>query len=544
MDDQEIIQKIINNIHENKFYETLNILNDFEKNYSNEKNFNFCKAIAFIEIGYGMKDAQKIHEGIDLCEKLINDSEFENFKYSLYYKAANGYYDLYNLCERNCGLEGIINSENPLNYEKENNDYVTLKGIINSKNLQKSKEYYRKALDSDNNIEILKQLYTNFGNCLDMLGRRIEAIDMYNKVLKFDKNFSMAIGNKAIALFHFASISGYNIEEIYIIIYQDLKSIINNKDITSIGEQGSIDIFTNYIKKIEESFDNNIDKLNQKIQVKKFNEKKLSKFEKFYNELCLKEDLFLNFRIYDIINKESFEDPIFINIYNKIGKTDERANYLIEYINQIKEDYIAARLFFVLSQYKNDVLNNISRKTTFVYPLNYSNFNLYYGLLKSAFIKSYNILDKIANFINIYLNLDRQDDKVNFKNIWDEDLINIISNSRNCDLYALYDIKKDFDSGFYNNINKIRNSLTHRKLVVFELNKGEFKQKKEIININDKNEYIDLPTLEEETIKILKLLKSAIIYLINFVNIEESKKRNKNNNNINIKLYFDTTQFL
>ena len=51
--------------------------------------------------------------------------------------------------------------------------------------------------------------------------------------------------------------------------------------------------------------------------------KKLSKFEKFYNDLCFKEDLFLNFRIYDIINKESFQDPIFINICREIGKPDE-----------------------------------------------------------------------------------------------------------------------------------------------------------------------------------------------------------------------------
>jgi len=39
MDDQEIIQKIINNIYENKFDEALNTLNDFSQNHSNEKKF-------------------------------------------------------------------------------------------------------------------------------------------------------------------------------------------------------------------------------------------------------------------------------------------------------------------------------------------------------------------------------------------------------------------------------------------------------------------------------------------------------------------------
>lgn len=519
MDDQEIIQKIINNIYENKFDEALNTLNDFEKNHSNEKNFNFSKASFLIEIGYGMKDVQKINEGINLCEKLINDSEFENYKTDLYYNVANGYYDLYNLCEKNSGFLGIVNSEN----------------------LQGAKINYKKALDNYNYHELLTQLYTNFGNCLDTLGRRIEAIDMYNKALEIDKNFSMAIGNKAIALFHFASISGYNIEKIYIKIYQDLKSIINKKDITSIGEQGSINIFTNYLKQIEAFFNNNIDKLNKTIQCEEFNEKKLSKFEKFYNDLCFKEDLFLNFRIYDIINKESFQDPIFINICREIGKPDESTKFLIEYINQIKEDYIVARLLFVLSQYKNKDFNNISNKTTFVYSLDYSNFNLYNGLLKSAFTKCYDILDKIANFINIYYKLGYEDYKVNFNNIWDENLIKIITNSYNHSLYALYDIKKDFDLKFYDNIKKIRNSLTHRKLVIFELNKNEFKQNKEIITKKDNNEYIDLQTIAEETIHILKLLKSAIIYLISFVNDEVNK--NLNNKKIT-KFYLDTTQFL
>ena len=50
--------------------------------------------------------------------------------------------------------------------------------------------------------------------------------------------------------------------------------------------------------------------------------KKLSKFEKFFNDLCFKEDLFY-LCIYDIINKESFQDPIFINICREIGKPDK-----------------------------------------------------------------------------------------------------------------------------------------------------------------------------------------------------------------------------
>ncbi|GAH60867.1 unnamed protein product [marine sediment metagenome] len=46
-----------------------------------------------------------------------------------------------------------------------------------------------------------------------------------------------------------------------------------------------------------------------------------------------------------------------------------------------------------------------------------------------------------------------------------------------------------------------------------------------------------------QTIKLLQLLKSSIIYLINFVQLEENKKRKDSTGRI-APMYIDTTQFL
>ncbi|GAI13236.1 unnamed protein product, partial [marine sediment metagenome] len=59
----------------------------------------------------------------------------------------------------------------------------------------------------------------------------------------------------------------------------------------------------------------------------------------------------------------------------------------------------------VQSQFKRDDFDRISKRTTFVNTLDYSIFNIYIGLLKSAFKEAYNILDKISRFINEYYKL-------------------------------------------------------------------------------------------------------------------------------------------
>ncbi|GAH88502.1 unnamed protein product, partial [marine sediment metagenome] len=48
-------------------------------------------------------------------------------------------------------------------------------------------------------FKLRKQIWTNYGNCLDTLGRTIEALYAYDEVLKIDSNFPMAMGNKAMS---------------------------------------------------------------------------------------------------------------------------------------------------------------------------------------------------------------------------------------------------------------------------------------------------------------------------------------------------------
>ena len=111
-----------------------------------------------------------------------------------------------------------------------------------------------------------------------------------------------------------------------------------------------------------------------------------------------------------------------------------------------------------------------------------------------------------------------------------------IVNSENLSLYALYDIYRDFKQNRYGRIQDIRNALTHRRLIVFD---------SLITSVDDKTDKhnIDSNTLLQETVGLMRLTKAATIYLINFVNTEEEKKKKANGKPI-LDMYVDTSQFL
>jgi len=85
-------------------------------------------------------------------------------------------------------------------------------------------------------------------------------------------------------------------------------------------------------------------------------------------------------------------------------------------------------------------------------------------------------------------------------------------------------------------LKNLRNSITHRKLTIYDSVLTDWDNKEDPENIG----YHGMFT---ETIKLMKLVKSAIIYLMNFVEIQENKKRAKFDGRI-IEMPVDTSQFI
>lgn len=523
------IEEEIRNIwlltNEGKYQEALAKLYDCTKNYPDDESLQFNKSGLLIDAGIGLKDVIVVQKGLEAGEHNLQNKRYGKYKTTTLYNLANGYLSLFQLSERDRGIESIPKSPS----------------------LQKAKSYFQQALSQDNHLnkQLKKQVLVNYGNCLSTLGRSLEALYVYDEALKLDRNFSMAIANKAKTQKFFADISGQYCAAIYIEAYQAMQSAINQQDLLDTGGSAAKQGFEKELINIESHFKNK-DVLKKTLKHSLYETEKLSDFEKFYLSLCSKEKLFLNFHIHHDQCEASITDPIFISLITEVDDDNTFYKYA-KYINQIKEDYAVARLLFVQSQYKREDFDNISKRTTFVYSLDYSQFNLYIGLLKSSFKEAYNILDKIAVFINDYYELNFPEEDVYFtsvKNrkksqpisIWEENKIirNEILQSKNISLYALYDIFIDFQSGKYREIQKIRNALTHRKLVIFDATSTDK-------NKEYSNDSIGYYTMLDKTIDVMRLAKSAIVYLVNFVNMEENRKKGRGKT---IQITADTSQFL
>jgi len=105
----------------------------------------------------------------------------------------------------------------------------------------------------------------------------------------------------------------------------------------------------------------------------------------------------------------------------------------------------------------------------------------------------------------------------------------------NISLYALYDIFLDFKSGYYKRIRDIRTASVHERLVIYDSVLTNWDNKEDKYNIG-------YDTMLSQTIKLLQLVKSSIIYLINFVQLEENKKI-KDPTSLILPIDVDTTQF-
>ena len=160
-------------------------------------------------------------------------------------------------------------------------------------------------------------------------------------------------------------------------------------------------------------------------------------------------------------------------------------------------------------------LEFIDNTVSLVNTLSYESQNINTQLLKDAFSNFYNILDKIAYFINDYCKLGIRERGINFKSIWysecnDNKILLRDLDFDNDGLTALLDINEDLRWGKENELTEPRNALTHRflKVKLFSINEGD----------------IDEKYLYEKTLELAKIVRNAIIYLMRVVDYEESKK--------------------
>lgn len=499
-------------------FETL-LKTDSIRHLSQDKQINFVGIL--IDLSYdnssvkGIEHAFKLSKEID--RKILSDKNFTVLNYYL----ANGW-----SCLRKIKFQNTTDDWNFQMIEI-TNEISHLRIAISSTGFKKVQK------------ERQSQIYTNLGNLFSYIGRFVEAQDYWNKAINIIPQFSIAIYNKANGLFHYGN---YLFDELHknifiLFSYQYFKKALLYKDHLEQGVEKHVREMYNYIdSRLGKKFKQSVPDLNG---FDLGNNDELKKYRKW----CLESKLYIN-PLNDLGN---FSDACHdcLNLPTLVMNLKEPPKWINLY-NQIKQEFGTARYSYYYSLQKNG-FHFSDTDVEIIETYENANYSYYIEQVKIAFRMSYSILDKIAFLLNDYLCLNIKSDKISFKNFWYIDfkgkkLRSFFKESNNWALRGLYWLSKDLyeKENDFNSIIEpdarelalIRNHIEHKG---FKIITG-FKMPLNIYdNESDISYTIFRKDFEEKTMKILKIARSAIMYLSLAIYYEESKKDYSNIKTIPIK---------
>ncbi|TGK82986.1 hypothetical protein EHQ24_08165 [Leptospira noumeaensis] len=415
------------------------------------------------------------------------------------------------------------------------NKFLNHKLLWNSKELEKTIYYYHLACEKQVISSLPEnrqcQIYTNFANILRHIGRFIEAIEYWNEAIRIDPNFSIAIGNKGNGIINYADLLYDNGHSRLFkqSAYHLLKQAIEIGKLEGQVRNG----FVSLLNDLESSFPLEI--LQEKEIETKFPLGD-SESEIRYREWCLNNNLFLN-PLNDIGNYSIAANDILFLPHMQIKFED--GFYYQSLLNGIKQEFIAAR--FLVYEGINKKVLHFADKDTFLYSLgDHTFYSINIEKIKMGYRSMYSLLDKLSHFLNRYFHLEVPPNKLSLKRIWYKkndpkqevrDVFNELKNwgfrglfwlSR--DLFELNDANLPMDPEAYASY-KLRNSIEHNFTKILDPVIEGLSQNHTMHAYDSTN--ITYDQLVKNAIKLSKLVRSAFIYLILGINIEEQKRESE-----------------
>ena len=385
---------------------------------------------------------------------------------------------------------------------------------------------------SEIQTDLKLRIITNLANALNHVGRFVEAIELWDIAISELPKFSMAIGNKAQALFWYAR-------------------YIENRAIQASFYKGSRELFAQAVsigveahaKAHMEGWLGHLDGLanwnEMSLKLPTFRPGR-SKAERSYRKWCVSHRLVLNSvndlsQDFDSLKDELTLPPI--TLHAQEGGALLPAPYAI--FNQLKQEYVSARyMVFEAINEKQSSLHFADKGVILYDALDYRYYRLWIERLKMAFLSAYAILDKVAYLVNDFWKLAIPTRNLSFNSIWfagkprDLKIRPEFESSNNWPLRGLFSLSRDF---YYQStsprtvdpeakvLHEIRNHIAHKYLRVHDdmLYSAAGDRAR---NGRD----LSFPVSEEEligqSIKLLKLVRSALIYTSSAIAHEEIRK--------------------
>lgn len=464
------------------------------------------------DLSFDNEDIKGIEHGFKLAEQIDYENLDNIYKLWFHYDIANGWSYLRTLNSK------TIEQHWDFNADEVNKEIYNLRKAI--------------AIGGDDSLSksILLQAYTNLGNLYSYLGRYVDALESWGKALEINPTFGMAninIGNglqySSQYLFDTTHKGLYSCYA-----YHYFRKGLRDKNSIHISIRDKIHNRFNQMEQLlTEQAKKSLPDLNSDYSLGD------DTFLASYRKWCLNNTLYINplndlgsynIACHDCLNMptiivSTIEGPIALSIYNQIKQEFGTARYLCYKSLHYKNLSYSDQDIVIIQSYDNAI---------FSYKIEQ---------LKNSFRIAYSLFDKIAYLLNIYLDLGIDTNKVNFKNIWysnpqKRELRDFFKTSDNWLLRGLYWISKDLYSldekhqeviePDAKEIATIRNYIEHKILLVTRdlQSPDEFN-----FSYNTNAIYtITQNNLQTKTIKLLKIVRSAIVYTSLAINREEIKK--------------------
>lgn len=472
----------------------------------NNPSLKSCCAGIFIDCGSALKDADLVNLGITLIEDALKKDEVQSSSYRvvLDYNLSNGYASLASLLQNTSANKAAKEA------------------------FQKQKQLLQTVLLEKENLddELLPNAITNYANLLDHLGRTVEAVDHYYDCLELAPSHAIAMGNCGSALQRLLNISTSHNPKILHEAWRLMKQANQHEaDLVRLSGKhilpcykSSLENFEKYIDSVVTGGCNTLDKW-----ITEFDKSHKWRPSPMLN--TLKSD-----RLLLTVNprpsncpSEYKDDICFESIVTPINDSGQRLFQVLAHaFNHAKEDFATARYLYYQSKSEEASLIEASTITSYIDTLDYADFGLRPGFLKSSLRLAADLLDKCAGFLNLYLELGHPEDLVILNNVWYTNRqykkgIHPKIESRlssNQYLAALYDLNKDLYLGNYpTSFRNLRNEATHKRLVLSWYGA-----------LDESGSSHSLEDFQVTVRFLLRMAKAAIIYIAGVVMLEEQQR--------------------
>lgn len=374
------------------------------------------------------------------------------------------------------------------------------------------------------------QIFTNLANCLNTTGRFVEAIETWDGALALDEHFGMARANRAIGLWHYAQ-ALYDPSHAAILAshawHQLDPSGLHGLEP---GSEASFAATRRNIASVlsEEHRSRATTLLAQEAPLGD------ESMERGYRKWCLAERLFLNplndLGDYSIASRDVLTPP---SIVTPIG-TGPRYH---GFFNQIKQEYCSARWLFYESRTQEGP-HFADREVLIYNTLDYPSYSVATEKLKLAFRSLYSLFDKVAYFLNAYMALKIPERRISFRGIWyvaqtkHSGIRPEFASLGNWPLRGLYWVGKDLfetRTEFRATIDPdaerladIRNHLEHKYLKLhLPMWTGPVEPVSPSPLGDDLAVSLHRDDFERITMRLMRLIRAALIYLVLGVRAEE-----------------------